>query len=182
MKTASFLTCLLLAAACSAPEAGGRPEITGLPQRVAYLDYRNGLVFELVNESHTDRVEQYSALRQDASRKVQSDEVVSGLIEALRAQGFRRMARSGAAPRGASAPAMMAVEIDDGGGVEHVLGLKGMPADDRRTVLALGQSVLEIYNATYSLQAVEVREGESPFENPVGPTQHKPPVKIDGPR
>ena len=49
--------------------------------RVGLRDYRTGRNFELVNETHTSRVEQYSTLRDNADRKVQSDEIVAKRVE-----------------------------------------------------------------------------------------------------
>jgi hypothetical protein len=76
---------------------------------------------------------------------------------------------------------MMALEIADGERVEHVLGYKGMPVAQRTELLALAQSFVDLYNETYGLQAVEVKEGDTPFENPVGPTRKKAPkVLLEG--
>jgi hypothetical protein len=129
MTRSGALACLALAlaplAACASAPAEARP------QRVAFVDYRNGTHLELVNETHTGRVEQYSEVRADASRKVQTDEVMQGLVEVLRERGFDRQARPGPAPRASDGQAVMALEIADGDRVEHVLGWRGMSA--RRT-------------------------------------------------
>ena len=37
-----------------------------MPARVRFMDYRQGTVFELVNDAHTDRVALYSEIRADA--------------------------------------------------------------------------------------------------------------------
>jgi hypothetical protein len=178
MTRSGALACLALAlaplAACASAPAEARP------QRVAFVDYRNGTHLELVNETHTGRVEQYSEVRADASRKVQTDEVMQGLVEVLRERGFDRQARPGPAPRASDGQAVMALEITDGDRVEHVLGWRGMSADDRAELLALAQNFVALYNETYGLQAVEVREGDTPFENPVGPTRKKSPQVLEG--
>jgi hypothetical protein len=69
----------------------------------------------------------------------------------------------------------VALEIEDGDRIEHVLGFKGMPTGDHKQLLSMAQSFIEVYNLTFGLQAVETKEGETPFENPVGPTRNKAP-------
>jgi hypothetical protein len=150
------------------------------PQRVAWVDYRSKVLLELVNESHTDRLEQYSTVRSrsEASRKVQTDEVMAELLQVLRDGGFDKRARPGAMPRGGDGQSVMALEIDDDGRISHVLAWRGMPADDRQAILGMAQNFADLYNATYGLQAVEMGLDESPFENPVGPTRNKPSAPI----
>ena len=162
---------LLPLAGCASSSASDGP---ARPQRVAWIDYRSNVRLELVNETHTGRVEQYSTARKDASRKVQTDEVMSGLIDFLHEKGFEKRARPGPMPLGSDGQSVMALEIDDAGAVEHVLGWRGMPDDERTSLMAMAQGFAEIYNATYGLQAVEIGQDESPFENPVGPTNKKP--------
>jgi hypothetical protein len=168
---------LALSAACAST-----PAPPGRPQRVAFLDYRNGTHLELVNETHTGRLEQYSAVVRptEATRKVQTDDVMAALVELLRDEGFDDLGQEGPAPVRGGDTGMMAIELEDGDRIEHVLGFKGMPAADRQKVLSLAQSIVEIYNATYGLQAVELKEGESPFQNPVGPTREKLPKVPEG--
>jgi len=175
MPQPGLLACLLLGllAACTSTPPAPRP------QRVTYFDLRSGARFELVNETHTGRLEQYSEVRSDAARKVQTDEVMQGLVEVLRDRGFDDQARPGPAPRAGEGESVMALEIEDGDKIEHVLGYRGMPEAELRRLLELRQDFLELYNATYGLQAVEQREGESPFQNPVGPTRKKLP-KVPG--
>jgi hypothetical protein len=178
MTRPGLLACLALAlgpllSCASAP-------VEARPQRVAFLDYRNGTHLELVNETHTGRVEQYSTVRGDASRKVQTDEVMQGLVEVLRKRGFDSLARPGPAPRASDGQGVMALEIADGERVEHVLGWRGMPADERAELLALTQNFVDLYNETYGLQAVDVKQGDTPFENPVGPTRKKSPEVLEG--
>jgi hypothetical protein len=147
------------------------------PQRVTFVDFRNGTRLELVNEAHTGRVEQYSELleKDQATRKVQTDDVMAGLIDVLRDGGFDDQAQPGPAPRQSDGQSVLTLEIEDGDKVEYALGYKGMPAAQRQKLLALVGTLVELYNQTYGLQAVELKEGEMPFENPVGPTNKKAP-------
>jgi hypothetical protein len=158
-----------LAGCKSTPSAG-----PAHPQRVAWADYRTGVWLELVNETHTGRVEQYSELRTDASRKVQTDEIIGAFVQLMRDEGFADHARPGPAPRGTDGQVVMALELADGDKVEHMLAWKGMPAEERKTMLSLAQNFADLFNATYGLQAVAVDPDKLPFENPVGPTKRKP--------
>lgn len=177
----TFPQILLLAAlaaglgAC-ASDAGtsGGAALTGNPQRVAFIDYRSKQRLELVNESHTGRIELYSETRSDASRKVQTDEVVAGLVDMMKDKGFERLALVGAAPAGGDATLAIAVELEEDGEVRHVRGLRGMEPNDHKAVMTMYKGIIDIYNATYSLQAVQKRPGEEVFKNPVGSTKKKP--------
>ncbi len=176
MQTPALSLVVLLVLGCASSSAGeGEATGIGTPERVAYVDYRSNRTLELVNESHTGRVEQYSEIRKNADRKVQTDDVLSGLIEFMREEGFERLARPGPAPQSSDGQVALALEIEHGDRIEHVLGFKGMPPKDHESVLTLWRGFLEIYNATFGLQAVESPADDLPFENPVGTTRRKPP-------
>jgi len=174
MLRTSFLALTL--AACSAA-CSSSPATKPHPQRVSFFDFRNGTCIELVNETHTGRLEQYSerVTRTEATRKVQTDEIMSSLVDLLRDQGFDDQAQPGPAPRESDGQSVLALEIEDGDKVQHALGYKGMPTEARQKLLGLVQNVVELYNQTYGLQAVKLKEGETPFSNPVGPTKNKAP-------
>lgn len=171
------LLALAAAAGCaSAPPSGGQAE----PLRVAWVDYRSNVLLELVNETHTDRVERYSQVRsrEDASRKVQTDEVMDELLRVLRQLDFDDHAQPGAMPRSGGSTHVMGLELAIGNDVRHMLAWRGMPADDRQAFLEMANNFAEIYNSTYSLQAVDVGLDESPFENPAAPSNTKSGGKI----
>ena len=170
-------TCLLGLLLFTSAACSSAPAAKAQPQRVSFFDFRNGTCIELVNETHTGRLEQYSerVARTEATRKVQTDEIMSSLVDMLRDEGFDDQAQSGPAPRQSDGQSVLALEIEDGDKVEYALGYKGMPADRRQKLLALVGTVVEVYNQTYGLQAVKLKEGETPFENPVGPTRNKAP-------
>jgi len=174
---AGALLALLALAGCASSSAASGP---ARPQRVAWVDYRSQVLLELVNESHTGRVEQYSQVRSraEASRKVQTDEVMAELVRVLRELDFAERALPGPMPRSGNGTNMMGLELDDGGQVSHLLAWRGMPAEQRLAFLDMANNFAEIYNSTYSLQAVDVGLDESPFENPVGPTRTKPSAPI----
>jgi len=159
----------LLLAACSSGSAHRATAVDaaapGTPLRVTYISYTSGQRLELVNEAHTGRVEQYSKVRADASRKVQTNDVMRGLVEVLRDNGFNRFAVAGPAPDAEGVMAW-ALELEDGGEVTHVGAVPGLSAADGRTLLRLATAFVDTYNATYGLQAVKVKPGETPFSNP----------------
>ena len=95
---------LSLAAACGSTGGGGSsgaPQGDGQGLLVALIDYRTGQRLELRSESHTTRVDLYSAPRRDASAKVQEDAIMEGMIEAIEDEGFDDVAQEGQAPGGA---------------------------------------------------------------------------------
>ena len=171
---ASGLVALLatLAACASGSKAGERggagPAKKGPPQRVLLVDYRSNVRLELVNSSHTDPLEQYSTVRADANRKVQSDDVMSGLVEVLRSHGFDELAQAGPAPKRAGEAVLWALEIEEPRGVSHAVATRSAPRVAQEKLALLKRAFLEIYNSTYGLQTVETKEGDTPFKNPAG--------------
>ena len=161
---------LLLAACSSAPR---QPDGSGEALRVGYIDYRNQTVLELVSTAHTDRLEQYSQIRANASRKVQSDEVMTALVEYLDDNGFGELAQPGPAPFQGDGHSVWSLEIERPGGLSHVTYPIGLPADQKQRYGLLWQTFLDTYNATYSLQAVEMKPGATLFEPPTGPKKRK---------
>jgi hypothetical protein len=141
--------------------------------RVGLFDYRSEKAFELVSETHTARIAQYGQVRAEASRKVQTDEVMVELVGWLEDEGFAQFAQPGPAPRQGGAEVPWAMEIETEGGVRHVAGLRTRPQSDQVQCMRLKAGFLDIYNNTYAGQAVEVREGESPFTAPE-PARRRP--------
>jgi hypothetical protein len=155
----------LLACACA---SSTKSEASGEPQRIRLVTYTNPREFELVNTSHTGRVEQYSTKleRSKANRKVQSDEVMSALIEWMDDNGFQRLSRPGHAPSAAVQGVTWALEIERAKGTAHVLLTTSMPPADVKDCVQLKNGFLELFNSTYGLQAVETKPGEVPFKTP----------------
>lgn len=154
----------LTVAACSSPAARRAP---GADRQVALHDYRNRVRFQLLDDSSHSRVEQYSQLRADANTKVLTAEVMDALTEYLRGNGFDEFALPGALPEQATQGVAWGLEFREGAGVRYVLGYPpGLTTDQQQRVRNLRVAFLETYNHTYSLQAVEVKPGESPFKAP----------------
>ena len=156
---------LLLCACSSSSSAGGDEDELGTPLRVTYVHYKSGQRLELVNEAHTGRLEQYSAVRADASRKVQTNDVMRGLVEVLMDNGFEERAQAGAAP--ASTGVMSwALEIEDDQGLRHIGPMPGLTPEESHSLLRLAAAFVDTYNATYGLQAVELKQDSTFFQTP----------------
>lgn len=153
----------LLAFGCA---SSTKTKTTGEPQRIRLVTYANPLEFELVNLSHTGRVEQYSTKRAQANRKVQSDDVMAGLIDWMDDNGFERLARPGPAPAAAQQGVAWALEIERKAGTAYILLSTSTPPEDAKQCVTLKNGFLELFNATYGLQAVESKPGELPFKTP----------------
>lgn len=158
------LAALLAVVACSSPGARRAP---GVERQVALHDYRNQVRFRLLDDASHSRVEQYSQLRSDANTKVLTAEVMEALNEYLHGNGFAEFAVPGPLPEVAGAGVAWGLELREGAQVRCVLGYPpGLTTDQQQRVRALRVAFLETYNHTYSLQAVEVKPGETPFKSP----------------
>ena len=164
----------LLAQACQSSSSSGEPKPSpNGPLLVSYTDYRSAQVLELVNESHTGRVEQYSKTSDSANRKVQSDEIVDALIEHLDDEGYSKLSQAGHAPSKGDGRWLWSIEIERTGGSTYVAMPAGLTPEQKAPYRALWDSFLATYNATYGLQAVKVKTGETPFKAPDPPKNVK---------
>jgi hypothetical protein len=161
---ASLWFCLALAA-CSSPSSEEEGE-EGPALRVTYLSYTTGQRLELVSEGHTSRIEQYSEVRPDASRKVQTNEVMSGLVEIVDDHGFAKYAAEGPLPADGGGVYTWALEVDGPDGARHVLAHAGLVPEAAKDLQRYMLAFVDTYNATYSLQAVEAKPGEEVFKTP----------------
>jgi hypothetical protein len=96
-----------------------------------------------------------------------------GLADFFEDNGFARVARPGPAPRAGNEQAYWSLELEDPKGVSHVVLTKSLSQADIATCRQLKDAFLDIYNNTYSLQAVDVKEGEMPFKTPERPKKGK---------
>jgi hypothetical protein len=173
-RFAVLLLCLvapLLALGCS---SSGSRKSASLDRRAVLLDYRNGQRFELLDDAQHSRIDQYSQVRANANTKIQTAEVMDALAAYLRDSGFDEFARSGPLPSQSVAGVAWALELTEGSTTRHVIGYPaGLGAAGLQRVRNLRMAFLETYNNTYSLQAVEVKPGETPFKAP----DSKPPTR-----
>ena len=157
----AWLLLCLGAASCASSGA----EISGDELRVTLRNYRAGQNFELVSESHTDRVEYYSTPRDDAARKVVEDDMVAALIGELDKRGFRKQGEVGRAPSQGGSLLTWGLEIDRGGPVEHWIIGQGTEPDELLRFQEGVQVFLELYNNVISFQTIENPEGRNYFDS-----------------
>jgi hypothetical protein len=133
--------------------------------RVTFRNYGQGARFELVGESHTDRVQYYSQARADASRKIQTDEVMDALIERLEDEGFVTHEQRGPAPDSARGGMItMSLEVARGGDVSHWAVGRGSDPREHQAFLVCMNDFVELYNLTQAYQTIENPEGPGFFE------------------
>ena len=148
------------------------------PKGPAYLlrmiDYRTNIKMELVNESHTPHAEQYSKVRADPSRKVTTDEWMSGLIEYLDDQGWSKENKGGNAPTMAQGSLAWSLQLVGPDGASYIAAPLSMKGSQATRMVTMKNAFLQTYNATPGFQAVQNEPGKLPFKAPEGPTQLKP--------
>lgn len=183
----TFAATLLAACASSSSSKAGVAAgsgKTGKSISMTLVDYRSGTRLELVNASHTDPVEQYSTARADASRKVQTDDLMDGLWDYLRDQGFERDAKNGNAPTvtpGAKGGYRWSLQVTRPEGTSYVGEADNAADKDRKRLLVFKKAFVDTYNATQGWQAVKVQPGEQPFRGPnLQGSNAKPPAKKGG--
>lgn len=163
IRVQRVLTCLigaLLSACASSGSASGSDALL-----VTLRDFKSGKRFELASESHTERVDYYSDARQDAARKVQSDEIMVAFAEELERQGLAGHAQPGRAPTsGAGDRISWGLELEQGSTTRHWLIGKGSAPDDWQAFQRCRDTFLQLYNITVSFQAVQNESGKGFFE------------------
>ena len=164
---AFVLPLLAFLGGCASAPAADR----AAPTRIGLYDFRSQRRFELVNEAHTARLDQYSTVRANADRKVQSNEIVAELAGWLETEGFGALARDGASPSRGSTDAVWALEVELDGKPRHLVVSKSTPPADYALCRNLKAGFLDIYNATYAGQATQTKEGETPFLAPEPPSR-----------
>jgi hypothetical protein len=160
----ALATLLLLPflAACASSGGGGGGRAQRL--RVTLRDYTQGARFELVSESHTDRVTYYSQARSDAARKVQTDEVMRALVREIDGKGFGNHSQEGPAPSQGGRALSRSIEVERDGAVEHWPIGNGSQVDERQAFHVCVDEFLQLYNISASFQAVENPVGRDYFE------------------
>jgi hypothetical protein len=171
------ISSVIASCASTAPgSASEKPERTGQPARVAYLNYGagpGGQRLEIVNQSHTDRTELYSRARpiEEAVTKVASDEILEELIGFFRTKGFFEHSAKGPAPVTGNGQYSQALEIEAPGEYVHVTVHKGLTSDERQRFLECAQAFVLIYNDTYQLQSVDRAPDWDPSGGAARPSQ-----------
>jgi hypothetical protein len=171
-----LLVSLAARGASSCASTGAKAGSDGAePCRIALHEYRAKKSFELVNEAHTGRLEQYSKLSTNFDRKVQTNEIMADLLGWMESEGFRALAVSGAAPASAAGTDVAwCLEVELPSGTRHLTVQKGIAADTYAVCRTLKAGFLDIYNATFAGQATQTKEGESPFTAPSPKARTRP--------
>jgi hypothetical protein len=173
-----LLACALTAACSSTGGSGGRPaagqKAKGEPILLVFTDYHTGARLELANESHTDRVKQYSEQRNDANRKVQSDDLMNGLVAYLDEQGFSRDATPGDPPYMTGGDLRWTLQVMRAAGESYVAEARTASTREKRRLRIYSKAFLDTYNHTQGWQAVKIESGQMPFKGPnIKPTGGK---------
>ena len=175
---ASASVLLTACSATSGPGGGGGDPADGEPVRMRLVHYLQGIRFELVSEAHTPRLEQYSTVADKewlkASRKVASNQWMSGLRDYLDRQGFSRDAEPGGAPDGARG-LRWSLEVEDAHGLRHVSYLGSEELSVQRRMNTYQKAFIDTFNSTQAFQAVEIddRSSERLFRNPVSASRRR---------
>ena len=151
---------LWLGLAGCASSSAAAPSGMGRPVRVLVESYRSGQAFELVNETHTDRLDLYSSTRPSAGTKVQTDDVMDAVLERFAELGLFARAQEGRAVAGTGI--LRAIEVETPEGVVHMGYGAATSPEDRQVFEECFAAFLQVYNATYQLQSVEDHPDWSP--------------------
>ena len=174
----ALLACALATACSSTGGSGARSssvqEAKGQPILLVFTDYRTGARMELANESHTDRIKQYSEPRSDANRKVQSDDLMKGLVAYLDDQGFSKDATPGDPPYMTGGDLRWTLQITRPFGESYVAESQTSSTREKLRLRIYSKAFLDTYNHTQAWQAVQIESGRMPFKGPkLGPAGGK---------
>jgi len=149
----------------SAPERHSLEE--GIPTRVTFVDYRNGVRMTLVNEAHTDPVELYSEIRErsTATTKVVSNEVMTALMTHFAEKGFDRYAERGFAPATPRGGELQSLEVERPGEVQS-LATYGHDTAAEHSFRECRLAFLQAQELTMQFQAVRNDGSDVIFEQP----------------
>ncbi|MEO6708898.1 MAG: hypothetical protein ABI054_11150 [Planctomycetota bacterium] len=130
------------------------------------VDYKTGARLELVNESHTSHLNQYSKVRSDPSRKVTTDEWMTGLIAYLKDQGWSKEVKSGNAPEMAQGALGWSLQLVGPEGTSFIAAPVGVKGNQATRLITMKTAFIQTYNATPGFQAVRAQPGTLPFKVP----------------
>ena len=163
MKSILLLLSLLgLFASCNSAPTGSDALL-----RVTMRRYKQGQVFELVSETHTNAKEYYSTLRKDANRKVLPDRSMQSLVDGIRQAGMSEYGQDGPAPTSAVGGIASSFEIQQGEAVTSWAPRPGSTEAARKEQQAfffLLNDFLKIYSQTESFQFVTNKKGGEIFQ------------------
>lgn len=164
MRSLILLFAGLFVAACGSTGTSeySKSDITGIPMTIKYIDYRNGIVCRLVNDSHSDRLATYSEERSEAGTKIASDEIVAVTIERMLEQDFEAHSLRGLAPL-RSNEYTSALEIDDPAGVRYIALTPRSSVPEFNIMQDCRTTFLTVYSNVYGAQRVNNPDGANLF-------------------
>lgn len=165
---ALLVPALAIATLAGCASEGSRAEETKAPTqtdatKAVELRYRalaKNVTFGLVNESHSNRTELYSERQsvERATTKVSPDEVVDEIVKFFREQGYFDIAVRGAAPATPAANVSQLLEVTLPDGKYHAALKKGVTTEYATTFQTCAKALLDVYNSTMQLQAVDTTD------------------------
>ena len=146
--------CSSSGSASASTDADAKP---AQPTEIRYRAVTANTSFGLVNEAHTPRTELYSSrLPIDAATtKVSPDEVVDAIVDYFREQGFFELAQPGPMPSPAPQGVSQMLGVTTGAGSVHMALRPGASTAHARCFQTCAKALLDIYNNTVQLQAVD---------------------------
>ncbi len=153
---------------CAASGTSGKERLSleeGVPTRVSFVDYRNGVRMTLVNEAHTDPVELYSELRTNANTKVISNEVMARMVKYFGEEGFNAHALRGYAPAAARGGELQSIEVESPGETLFLATVGGESAA-ANAFRECRTAFLQIQEMTMQAQAIKNEGGDVMFKQP----------------
>ena len=149
-----------------APETDEPTKHDGPAYLLRMVDYKTGARLELVNESHTSHLSQYSKVRNDPSRKVTTDEWMTGLIAYLDDQGWSKEVKPGNAPEMAQGSLGWSLQMVGPDGTSFIAAPVGVKGNQAKRLITMKTAFIQTYNATPGFQAVRAQPGTLPFKVP----------------
>lgn len=168
LRTVLLGTLLVFLAACASGGGtkGDRNASSGDRLRVSLRNYQAEQFFELVSESHTDRLGYYSQERASAARKIQADEVMDALVAELDRLGLEDHMTGGRAPtQGGNSVLRWSLEYEENGRVSHWLVAEGTAPDERVAFNECLNTFLQLYNVSASFQTIGNEKGHAYFDD-----------------
>jgi hypothetical protein len=164
-----FFPCLLglLCTFAACKSASGDSSAERSEVLVTLYNYKSGARFELASESHTNRVDYYSGERDDAARKIQTDEVMSAFLRELDQSGLSSYAKTGKAPRSTQNEVIrwgLEVAARNGREVHWLVGT-GSNSEEWKQFDQCRDTFLQLYNSTVSYQSVRNQGGKNFFDD-----------------
>ena len=154
--------CTALVGGCASSGSGGSSE----PRPIAVsLNGYAAAPFQLVSESHTSRVDLYSAELDTASTKVLNDEVMIALVEHLEDLGFREYARPGHAPQADPRSNLSkSIQVVENGRSSWWPLTQSADVKELKGFQTAMQDFLQLYNVAQSWQSVDNTLGGDYFD------------------